>query len=232
MPQAYVLRLLGRHGQGRHRRELFGSQADQDFRKQRRELRFEGDAARDALAGVVHLIGQQAGHLLVCAVLKQAREQQVSSFQKGEILLVLDFPAGEQARRLQIQQRRRDHQKTRRFVQIPIRTLGLDIGDELVDYLVQCQFGDLELVFRDQRQQEVEGAFEVPDFQRETARRRGRARIGICKRDRLPGIVRGDRHRARTSLASRRYASAPELLDAKDVIGSPATAASGNFTVR
>ena len=170
MRQAYVLRLLGRHDQGRHRRKLFGSQADQDFREQRRELRFEGDAARDALAGVVHVIGQQAGHLLVCAILKQTREQQVSSFQEGEILLVFDFPAGEQARRLQIQQRRRDHQKTRRFVQIPIRTLGLDIGDELVDYLVECQFGDLELVFRDQRQQEVEGAFEVPDFQRETAR--------------------------------------------------------------
>ena len=90
----------------------------------------------------------------------------------------------------------------------------------------------LEAVFDVAVEEEVEGAFEVPDFQRETARRRGRARIGICKRDRLPGIVRGDRHRARTSLASRRYASAPELLDAKDVIGSPATAASGNFTVR
>ena len=169
MPQAHLLCLLGSQGQGCHRRELFGSQADQDFGKQRREVRFEGDAARDALAGVVHLIGQQAGHLLVCAVLKQAREQQVSSFQKGQILLVLYFPAGKQARRLQIQQRRRDNQKTGRLVQIPIRTLGLDVADELVGYLVQRQLGDLELVFRDQRQQEVEGAFEAADLHRETA---------------------------------------------------------------
>src|SRR5262249_51821118 len=105
--------------------------------------------------------------------------------------------------------------------------LRADVRDELVRHLVERKLGDLELVLGDQRQQQVERAFEAVQPNGEPCDlRRG-----------LAGGLGGCCHalaasRASTSPARRRYASAAELPGANEVIGSPATAASGNFTVR
>ncbi len=81
--------------------------------------------------------------------------------------------------------------------------MPLDVSDELIGDLMQCQVGDFEFVLGDQGQQQVEGPFEVAYLDRETFGWGSRLRVDRVRLSLVPSVC-GNRHRARTSRARRR----------------------------
>ncbi len=154
-------RLLGGEHHPRERRELLRAQLEQHVGAHPREplLQRHGPGVPAPLRG--QPIAHVGGDLLVGPVLQQPGEQQVARLQQGQVRLVLHVPAWKQPRRLQVQQGRRHQQEVAGLVQIPVVTVRPDVRDELVGDLRQGDLGDVELVLRDQREEQVEGALEV-----------------------------------------------------------------------
>ena len=167
-------------------------------------------------------LGEHLGDMLERPVLQQAREQQVAHLQQGKVFLVVDLACGQQARRLQIQQGRRDHQERGGLVEFELRADRLGVGDEVVGHLVQRHLGDVEPVREDQLQQQVERTLEIAQPNLEACLLRLRR---LCLGVHEP-------NRSMTSRANERYAWAPPDFGAQVVIGSPATLVSGKRTVR
>ncbi|CAB4742672.1 unannotated protein [freshwater metagenome] len=203
---------LGRQGLGRQDRELLEADPDEDLREQCRELRLEPDRSWQALVRRRHAIGEQARDLLVGAILQQSGEEQVSGLEEREVLLIFNLAARKQPCRLEVEQGGCDNQEAARLIEIPRNALCTDVADELIGDPMQGKLGYLELVLGDERQEQLERSLEIPDVHRED---RGlRSRLAVRRSDRLLGSASRSGHRARTSLASWRYASAPVLSGA------------------
>jgi hypothetical protein len=127
------------------------------------------------------------GRLLVRAVLQQPCEQQVPRLEQGQVLLVLHLGGGQQPRGLEVEQGRGDDEELRRLAEVPGRAEGTDVRDELVGHPRQGDFGDVELVLGDQRQQQVERPLEVRQADLEGAwptllgTERRRRRVRMCR---------------------------------------------------
>src|SRR5260221_638093 len=128
-------------------------------------------------AGGRHPARQPRGHLLVGAVLQQPREQQVPGLERGEILLVVDLPRRQQPRRLEVEQGGGDHEEIAGLIQVPSVRPGPDVADELVGDAGQRDLRDVQLVLRDQGEQQVEGALEDVKVHLEPSSRPGVARL-------------------------------------------------------
>src|SRR6185312_3154145 len=174
-------------------------------------------------------LDEQLRDLLVRAVLQEPCEQQVARLeQRVAAVLRGRLGVGQQPGGLQVEQRGRDDEELRGLVEVRVVAERGEVGDEVVGDAVQGQLRDVELVLADQLQQQIERAGEVVEANREPrwGARRDRDRPVV-----EPSLIE-QRHRARTSRASSRYAMAPADVGAQVVIGSPATVVSGNRTVR
>ena len=65
-------------------------------------------------------LGEHLGDMLERPILQQAREQQVTHLEQGQVFLVVDLACGQQARGLQVQQGRRDHQERGGLVELEL----------------------------------------------------------------------------------------------------------------
>ena len=88
------------------------------------------------------------------------REQQIALLEAHQLLVELDVvAAGQQAPRLQLDERRRDEQELGRDVEVDALH-ALDLGAEHVDDARERDLPEVDLFFQDEVQQEVERAFE------------------------------------------------------------------------
>lgn len=152
------LRLHRLHGQPG---ESFRPDADDHLGQQLRVLRLQPDGPRIPPRLLVQPPVEDLRDLFVRAVLQQPGEEQVPRFEERQVGFVLDLGGGQQPGRLQIQQRRRDHQELGRLVQVPVRPHRPDVHHELIGDLGERDLGDIQLVLRDQLEEEVEGPLEV-----------------------------------------------------------------------
>jgi hypothetical protein len=95
------------------------------------------------------------GRLPVGAVLKEAGEEQVPRLQGGEVLLVVDVRAGQEAGGLEVQQRRGDDDEARRLVEVESGG-GPQVPDELVGDGGEGDLRDVQAVLGDEPQEQVE----------------------------------------------------------------------------
>jgi hypothetical protein len=95
------------------------------------------------------------GRLPVGAVLQEAGEEQVPRLQGGEVLLVVDVRAGQEAGGLEVQQRRGDDDEARRLVEVEGGG-GPQVPDELVGDGGEGDLGDVEAMLGDEPQEQVE----------------------------------------------------------------------------
>ena len=72
--------------------------------------------------------GEHLGDVLERPVLQQPREQQVADLQQGKVLLVVHLAGGQQPRRLEVQQRRRDDQKRGGLVEFELAADRLGVA--------------------------------------------------------------------------------------------------------
>ncbi len=106
-------------------------------------------------------LGDHGGRFLVRLVLQQPGEEQVTCFEQREVLLVLDRRGRQQPCRLEVEQRRRDHEELADLIEVPVLAHGPDVCDEVVGHRVQRDLRDVELALADQSQQQVERSGEV-----------------------------------------------------------------------
>src|SRR5690606_4691252 len=192
---------LRRPGPGGERRggelgEPFRAHPDDELGQQGGEVRLEGHRTRVGARARGPPALEVGGDLLVRPVLEQPGEEQVARLEQLEVLLVLDRAAREQPGGLEVEERRRDNEELARLPEVPV-LLAREVGDELVGHLREGHLGDVELVLRDEREQEVERAGEVLQRHREgrTAGLRGGAvgRLGGWGRRRVRRRHRGRR---------------------------------------
>ncbi len=181
-------------------------------------------------------------HLLVRAVLQQPGEQQVARLEEREILGVLHLPRGEQTGRLQVEQRRRDHQEFGGLIETHLRAQRAGVGDEVVRHLVQRDFRDVQLSLVDQGEEQVERSLEIPQRHPEAGLDRGRLILGV----RYLGLRALGLRWSRNVLRIHHLPAGPVYdlacqstvrlgagrFRRQVVIGSPATEVSGKRTVR
>ena len=147
---------------GCQRGEGIGAKPKDNLREEVGEVRLETHGTRHLASGPSHPLGEEGGHLLVGAVLQQPREEQISRLKEGEVLLVLDLATGQQSGGLEVEQGRGDDEELRCLVQVPLRALRAQIGDELVGDDVKSELGDLQLVLGDELQEQIERSLERP----------------------------------------------------------------------
>ena len=127
-------------------------------------MAFKGHLARIPPGFLFQRLSQDPGDLLESLVLQEAGEQQVPRFQEGNVLGVLHFTGGQEARRLQVQQRCGNHQELAGFIQRPVLPQFLetpDVFDEFISDRGQGHLSDIKLVLGNEAEQKVKGSREV-----------------------------------------------------------------------
>ena len=152
---------------GRELGELFGRHGPHELGQERRDVRLERRDAREPASLVSEPLGEHARELLVRAVLQEPDEEQVTRLEELEVVGVVDVPRRQEPGRLEVEQGRGDDEELARRVQVAVG--GPQVGDELVRHLRESDLGDVELVLRDEREQEVERSGEVLEMDRELA---------------------------------------------------------------
>ena len=134
-----------------HRLRLLDADAVQ-LRRQRR------GSVQQLVAGL-EALAQPAGRAAVAGVGEHPRQQLVRRLGRHQLVELVDLLAGQHQARLQLQQRRDQHQELRRRleVQLPLRLQVVDVGEHDVG---EVHLEQIELLAQDQRQQQVEGAGE------------------------------------------------------------------------
>ncbi len=102
----------------REPREAVGVDGPDELGKQRGEVGLERDVARHAARRGEHQL-DPCRDVLERAVLQQPREQQVARLERLEVLGVLHLALREKARRLEVEQRRRDDEELARAATDP-----------------------------------------------------------------------------------------------------------------
>ena len=119
---------------------------------------FQGNRARNAEG----LFGERRGDvprdLLESSVLQQLGEKEVAPFEELQVLFLLAV-AGQQARGLHLEQRRRDDEELGDPRKVELRTRA-DEGDEFVGDLGQSHLCDVEALARNEGKQDGKGAGE------------------------------------------------------------------------
>nr|BFF21992.1 hypothetical protein GCM10025730_55130 [Promicromonospora thailandica] len=167
-------RRLRREHLGGELGELLPRRVPDQLGQDRGEVRLQRRQARHAASTRGEALRDEPGDLLVGAVLQEPREQQVAGLEQLQVLGVLVHDARQQARGLEVEQGRRNHQELAGHAQVPRlvdlaarrglarRALGLaDVRHELVRHDRERHLGDVHLVLRDEREQQVERALEV-----------------------------------------------------------------------
>ncbi len=98
-------------------RKHFRGRLEDQLRQQRGEVRLEPGLAREALGFVLEPLGDPAGGVLEGLVLQQAGEEQVAGLEQRHVFVVVVLVAGQQARGLQVQQRRGDDEELGGLIQ-------------------------------------------------------------------------------------------------------------------
>ena len=171
---------------GEDRGERVRGGGELERREEVDERRLERNRARGARGGGRHPLGELRGHPFEGAVLEQPGEEQVAGLEELEVELVLDLPARQQARGLEIEQGGGDEKEARQLLEAAAPPEFGDVGEELVGDLGERDLGDVELALADESEQEVERAGEVLQLDDE------------------PGGAQGAPPRAMSSRASRR----------------------------
>jgi len=126
-----------------------------------------------------HPGGEHARHFLVGPVLEQPGEEQVAGLEQGQVLFVLDLAGWQEPGGLEVEQGGRDDQEVTDLVQVPAVGALRDVADELVGDLGQGDFGDVQLVLGDQREQQVEWTLEHVEVDLEARRVSRGPRCGV-----------------------------------------------------
>ncbi|CAM5778896.1 hypothetical protein CPER28S_00280 [Cellulomonas persica] len=184
-------RRLRRERLGRQRGQLLGSDLHDELGQQRGQVGLERDGTREPASFGGPPVREVRRDLLVRAVLQQPGEQQVTRLQELEVLGVLDVRRRQQPGGLEVEQRRGHDQELRRAVEVPLRLGSSQVRDELVRDLRERDLGDVELVLRDQAEQQVERTREVVEVHLEAGRPGGCSPDGFgpgrCGPGRRPG---------------------------------------------
>ncbi len=150
--------------------QLLGPDAEDQLGQQVGELLLHRHGTREAQRLRGHPPGEDLRHFLVRLVLQQPGEQQVPGLQQGQVLLVLDLARRQQPGRLEVEQGGRHQQEVAGLVEVPLGPLGPDVGDELVGDLGERDLGDVELVFGDEAEEQIERALEDVQVDLEASR--------------------------------------------------------------
>lgn len=163
------LAMLAHKRRRREGREVRQPDRDGHGRNRLRVALFQGNRARNAEG----LLGQRRGDvprdLLEGAVLQQLGEKEVAPLEELQVLFLLAV-AGQQARGLHLEQRRRDDEEFGDPRKVELRTRA-DEGDEFVGDLGQSHLGDVEALARNEGKQngkragedvELDGEFSAP----------------------------------------------------------------------
>ena len=169
--------------------ELVRSDPEQNLGQQRCERLLKCHCAREPARFPLESLGELPGHLLEGLVLEEPREQQIAGLQDRQVFLVLDLPRRQQPSRFEVEQGGCNHQKLSGLIEAPLALLGPDVRNEIVRYLVQGEFGDFQLVFSDELQQQVERTFEVGNPDTETVWLRRRRHVGLGHARSVRGLV-------------------------------------------
>jgi hypothetical protein len=171
---------------------------EQHLGQQPGEALFQRNRAREPTQRGGLKLDEQLRDLLVGPVLQQPGEQQVAGLEQGVVAVFgVRLRVRQQPRGLEVEQGGRDDEELRGLVEVHVVAERGEVGDEVVGHPVQGKLGDVELVFPDQLQEQVERTGEVLEAHGEPRRPRDLGRPGC-------DVLGGQRHRARTSRASRR----------------------------
>ena len=144
--------------------ELFRTVFPHQFRQHGREVPLQRHLPGEALGFLVQGVPQQRCDVLEGLVLQQPGEQQVPGLEERHVFLVFHLTGRQEPGRLEVQQRRGDHQELAGLIQGPVAALLLqvaDVLDEFIGHRGNGHLGDVQLVLGDQGQEQVEGAREV-----------------------------------------------------------------------
>jgi hypothetical protein len=154
------LRLLGQRA-CRELRELGRGDGDRHLGHEPGEALLQGDGPRHVAHVGLEALGHEGRRLLERAVVQQPGVQQVAGLQ-GDLVQLGVVLARQQARRLQLDQGGGHHQELGRRVEVDRVQVAQD-GQVLVGDLRDRDVVDVDLVPRDELQQEVEGPLEGAD---------------------------------------------------------------------
>ncbi|OEI67225.1 hypothetical protein Cus16_3126 [Curtobacterium sp. ER1/6] len=159
----------------RDRREVLHGQGPHELGRPRAEALLEPHPADVAAGFLLPLLPEPLGGLLERPVLQEPGEQQVAGLEQGDVLGVDEFTLRQEPGDLQVEQGRGDDEELAGLVELVGGLRLAHVLDELTGDGAERHLGDVELVLRDQRQQQVERAVEVAQPDPE-AGRRGRVR--------------------------------------------------------
>ena len=120
-------------------------------------MRLQGDVARHIGLEVPHALADVLRGFFEGTVLQEPGKQQVAGLQVGIARLLVFLKTRQQVRGLHVEESRGDHQELRRTRQVRRR---LHEGDEFVRHLGERHLGDVELLTRNERQEQVERTLE------------------------------------------------------------------------
>ena len=124
------------------------------------DLGIEAGHPRHVTEAGVDSVAHDGGNVLERQASQQARKQAVTLFGQGQLLIQIDrVIVGQQVPGFQLDQRGRNEQELTRDVDVEL-THHIEVAEVLSDDLNEAELGDLELVARDQLQQQIEGALE------------------------------------------------------------------------
>ena len=148
------------------------------------DLGGRGGGARVGPGGGGGQFPQSRGGPLVGAVLQESGEEQVAGLEEFHVLVGLVGVVGQELVGLEGQQRGRHDEEFAGAPQVPV---GAHVGDELVGDLRQGEFGHVQAAAGDERQQQVEGPFELGQGHGEAGEAARPARPGVL----VPGVGLG-----------------------------------------
>ncbi len=155
---------------GREPGEIGRPDTDLHLGESLRVTRFQRHGPGDVAGLERHQAHEQQRRLLVGLVLQQPGKEQVTGLQQGEVLhLVIGDRPRQQAGRLEVEQGRGDHQELGGLPEVETGAEAADVRHELVGDLGERDLGDVQLVFGDQGQQQIERPAEVGELDHEGA---------------------------------------------------------------
>ena len=107
-------------------------------------------------------------YLFECAILQESRKQHIARLENRDIVGVGVFPGGQKTHDLHVEQRCGDNQEFRGGIEFRRSVKVTKERDEFARHRSETHLGDVHLVFRNERNEKVEGSVEIREADAES----------------------------------------------------------------